>query len=287
MRVEETGFSKADHKQDKSKGGQDLKQISSRDNSLVKLAASLKNGKHRQLHRLFLLEGDRAVKELLSCPTRLVALFVDESLKERHLPIIAALGEDRTYLVDEKIIRHICDTKHPQGIAAMASIASWSLEELYQRPGVWLWLDRVSDPGNMGTIIRTSLALGGQGIIMSPETADPFSPKAVRSSMGAVLTVPVVGPVTINEMPDFKQHGIKLFGSAAESGTPYYQARFQGSFILVIGGEARGMEPDLIKYCDETLYIPMKAGVNSLNAAAACAIILGEALRQRSHEPLS
>lgn len=259
-----------------------MQQISSRDNPVVKNAAGLKQGKHRRQQKAFLLEGERAVRELKACPERVLHYFVQEEMFQKYQDILQTLGEERVYLTSDKVIKTICDTEHPQGIAAVVSMPEGDLQKVLQIRGLWLILNGISDPGNMGTIIRTARALGAAGLIYTHASVDPYNPKAVRASMGGILTLPVLGPVSVADLACLKESGMKLLGTQVTQGVRYYQADLKGDLLVILGGEARGMDRELISWCNQIINIPMNAGVNSLNAASACAIILSEAYRQRN-----
>lgn len=259
-----------------------MKQITSRDNPLIKSAAGLKQGKHRRQQKAFLLEGERAVQELRACPDRVLHYFIQEEQLPKYQDIVQILGEERAYITNAKVFKTICDTEHPQGIAAVASMPDWDLQMVLRIRGLWLALNGISDPGNMGTMIRTARALGVNGLVYTASSVDPYNPKAVRASMGGILTLPVLGPVRAADLACLKDSGIKLLGTQVDQGIPYYQADLKGDLLVVLGGEARGMDRELVPMCDQIMNIPMNAGVNSLNAASACAIILSEAYRQRN-----
>lgn len=258
-----------------------MRQITSRDNPVVKNAVSLKQGKHRRQQKAFLLEGERAVSELAACPERVVHYFVQEDLLLKHQDIIQTLGEEQVYITTARIIKTICDTDHPQGIAAVVSMPEWELQKVLEIRGLWLLLNGISDPGNMGTMLRTARALGADGLIYTFSSVDPYNPKAVRASMGGILTLPVLGPVSVADIACLIESGMRLVGTQTNQGVPYYKADLQGDILVVLGGEAQGMEQGLVSMCNQIMNIPMNAGVNSLNAASACAIILSEAYRQR------
>lgn len=259
-----------------------MKQIISRDNPVVKKAASLKQGKHRRQQMAFLLEGERAVRETKVCPERVLHCFVLDDLVSKYLDIVQILDEERVYITNDKVIKTICDTEHPQGIAAVVSMSDWHIQVVPQIRGLWLVLNGISDPGNMGTMVRTARALGAAGMIYTNASVDPYNPKAVRASMGGILTLPVLGPVNAADIVSLMESGMRLLGTQVNQGIPYHQADLTGDLLVVLGGEAEGMDQELIPLCNQIMNIPMNAGVNSLNAASACAIILSEAYKQRN-----
>jgi len=118
--------------------------------------------------------------------------------------------------------------------------------------------------------------------MLTQDCTDPYNPKVCRASMGGILNLPIVDNVNYEDLSSLKSWGFSFLGTAVNGSTLYYQADFRKDIVLLIGGEARGLDPALQQFCSETLLIPMKEGVNSLNAASACAIILSEAWRQKN-----
>lgn len=231
------------------------------------------------------MEGERAVSELIPHRERVVRLFVQENLNEKYALILQNIPEDRVVMVSEKAMKFLSDTEHPQGIAAVVSMKEWSLNDV--KPGLWLLLDRIADPGNLGTMIRSCWALNGEGILLTGGSVDPYSPKVCRSSMGGVVNLPIVSNIGGTELDFLIKRGFRLLGTAASAHQAYYEADLTGSVLLMVGSEAHGLDPLLAEMSHELIRIPMKEGVNSLNAASACAIIIGEAKRQRDASSLS
>ena len=158
-----------------------MRYLTSRDNPLIKETIKLKQKKYRQQTGTFLIEGERMLREALKSPQLLVRVFVDDSFEApdelRDLNI-------EFYQVTANIMKAIADTEHPQGVAAVVSIPPYQTVYLSDQTAMLLLLDRISDPGNLGTIIRTAWALDIDGILLTAGCADPFSPKVVRASMG-------------------------------------------------------------------------------------------------------
>ncbi|HWP95723.1 MAG TPA: RNA methyltransferase [Syntrophomonadaceae bacterium] len=265
-----------------------MKQISSRDNPLVKQASSLKIRKYRYEEQMFLLEGERALNELLPYRHRLVHLFIQEGMSEKYAQILSGIDEDRVVMVNASIMKVLSDTQHPQGIVAVVSMGEErELKDTNPESGLWLLLDRISDPGNLGTMIRTCWALDGAGILLTPGCVDPYSPKVCRSSMGGILNLPIISNVGHQEIDFLIKKGFRMFSATAASKQIYYQTDLTGPAVLMVGSEAHGIDPLLECRSSDLLQIPMKSGVNSLNAASACAIIMSEAMRQRYASSLS
>lgn len=254
-----------------------MKVIRSLDNSMVRLARKLHQKKYRDQEGLFLVEGRRSVQEALARPELVRAVFIEESL----VGDFSDLGGLDSYIVDNKLLKHICTTETPQGIAALVKKPEWSFEDLLSGDALIVLLDQVADPGNMGSIIRTCWGLEAAGILLTPGCVDPFSPKVVRSSMGGILNLPLREMKSCEELDYFIERDYELIGTALENGCNYYETDLSKAKILVLGSEATGISPNLKKRCFQLIKIPMNPKIDSLNVAAACAIIVAEAWRQR------
>ncbi|CFX53951.1 Alpha/beta knot methyltransferases [Syntrophomonas zehnderi OL-4] len=254
-----------------------MKIIKSLDNQTVRQARKLHQKKYRDQAGLFLMEGRRSVQEALARPELLRAIFIEESLAADFSDLD---GLD-SYIVDNKLLKHICTTENPQGIAAIVKKPEWSLEDFLSEDALIVLLDQIADPGNMGSIIRTCWGLESAGIILTPGCVDPFSPKVVRSSMGGVLNLPLLEIKSAAELSIFSERGYELIGTALENACNYYDTDLSKAKILVFGSEATGISPNLKKRCSRLIKIPTNPKIDSLNVAAACAIIVAEAWRQR------
>ncbi len=257
-----------------------MKLITSQDNKYIKLAASLKQKKHRDDEKVFLVEGKRAVIEALQKPELLSVIFVDESLKEEYSEFAHLLSPE-AYLISAQLMRHICCTETPQGIAAIMKKPIWSWLDVVNKAGLLILLDRVSDPGNMGSIFRSCWALGVKGVLMTKGCADPFTPKVVRSTMGALLNIPVFCDVSDTQLDTLDEQGYAFICTDLNADKNYYSLKYPDQSIIIIGSEALGASAELKSRCDRFIKIPMNPQVDSLNVAAACAIIIAEAARQR------
>ena len=255
-----------------------MKKITSPDNPMIKLARKLQNKKYRDRERLFLVEGRRSVQEALARPEFLQTVFLEENLEEDY----SALRGVDTYLLESKLLKDISSTETPQGMIAMLKMPEWSFEELFTEEGLIILLDQISDPGNMGSIIRSCWALGVNGLLLSSGCVDPFSPKVVRSSMGGILNLPVFENITAQSLDLLQEQGYEFICTGLEEAEDYYSVDLNGAKIMVLGSEARGVSEAIKRRCQRTIKIPMKSNVDSLNVAAACAIIVGEAWGQRN-----
>ena len=173
------------------------------------------------------------------------------------------------------LLDSLCDTRSPQGVLFLAEMPGLSPPERLEG-GRWLVLDGLQDPGNVGTIWRTADALGADGLILVNHCADPFSPKTVRATMGACFRLPVY-EAEAQALPGLlERSGLPLYAAAlGEDSVTVGEARLSRCAV-VIGSEGRGVSPELLRLSEKTVKIPMRERCESLNAAAAAAVILWE-----------
>ena len=252
--------------------------ISSPHNRHIKLASRLKLRKYRDELELFLVEGKRAVEEALARPDLLEILFVDRDWEE--LPPLELVEFPHSYRLESGLMKQVCAADNPQGIAAIMKKPAWSWTEMVEKRGLLLVLDRITDPGNLGSILRTGWAFGVEGVLLTKGCVDLFSPKVVRSSMGAILNVPVFTDISTGQLVKLHEAGYQFLCSDVNEGKSYHQVTYDGSTVIILGSEGQGVSEEVKKLADQMVIIPMKIGVDSLNVASACAIIMAEAWRQ-------
>ena len=252
--------------------------ISSLSNPLIKSVAALnKKASLRKEEGLFVVEGRRFCEELPA--GRLEKAFVTEAFLET--PEGRALAERlNAETVTEAVMEKMADTRTPQGILALARMKEDSPADF--GPGPLLVLEHVQDPGNVGTLFRTAEAAGAGGIVLDRETADPYSPKVLRATMGAVFRLPFV---ISNDLPgllrQLRAEGFSLT-AAHLAGTEYYDAvSYPARTAFLIGNEGNGLSEEITSLADKKVRIPMEGQTESLNAAVAGALLLYEAYRQR------
>ncbi len=187
-------------------------------------------------------------------------------------------------LVSADVMKKAADTQTPQGVLTVIKQPQYSLDGLLSvKNGLYLVLEDLQDPGNLGTILRTGEGAGISGVIMSRETVDIFNPKTIRSTMGSVYRVPFVYVDTLSDvLAKMKKKGIATY-AAHLSGRNYYSAfSFKGSTAFLIGNEGNGLKKETADLADHYLKIPMEGQVESLNAAIAASLLVYEAHRQRN-----
>ena len=263
--------------------------ITSAGNAEVKRLRSLHERKYRRQTGWFLAEGTRTCTEAVELGWRLHRLaFLDGRGGDRMVrPLLAALDRDggRALPMTESLLSRISGKDNPQMVLG-------AFEQRWQDPGriapdagrCWIALDRVRDPGNLGTIMRTADATGARGIILIGDCTDPYSVEAVRASMGAVFNVELA------QMPedDFLDLAAgwpgQIVGTALPASRDYRKVDYAWPLILLMGNEQAGLTPALMQACTQLARVPMMGRSDSLNLAVATGVTLYEALRQR-HPP--
>ena len=292
--------------------------ITSVNNQRVKEVANLKQKKYRTESGTFFAEGLRAVQEAVQYAD-VTELFYTEAEAGR-LDVVLKAAESvtadikeksgnknnanhnnagtakkrneaangiRMYQVDEKVMAKLSDTKAPQGVLAVIRTPEQNLRQL--RPGTAsdnnapvIILDRVQDPGNLGTIIRTADAVGALGLILLEGCVDAYSPKVVRASMGSLFHLPVVQDVTAEEALTWcYRNGYEPAATALKNAQNVYKADISKKMAFLFGNEANGVAEELQAAVETRLFIPMAGLAESMNVAMAAGIILFEGLRQR------
>ena len=248
-----------------------METLTSLKNPKVHSWRSLKDRKGRDSQGAFLVEGVRMVSEALSSSFEVRALL----LREDFRPGFTLPEGIPVYQLPDHVFRSVCDTRTPQGIAAVLS-----LQAREASGSRLLALDGVQDPGNVGTIIRTADAAGFDGVLLSPECADLFSPKVLRSTMGSIFRLGFSFPSSLPEaLSGLKAKGYSILSSQLD-GDPFYSRRdVSPSFVLIIGNEGNGISGEVRAVATHRLCLPMRGGAESLNAAVAAGIMMYELTR--------
>ena len=276
-----------------------VEKITSRQNPLVKRFRRVRAGTE---HHLLFLEGVRLIEDAIKAGVRFESIAFTSALEatDRGLALMDTLQNVpcRGAHVSPQVMEGIADTESPQGVAAIISRPHFEVEDVFEaRPQLVVIADQLQDPGNLGSLIRTAEAAGATGLITTRYTVDPFNHKALRASMGGALRLPVAIGVPAREVAELcNERGVKLIASRAARPEPrntiedaalletvrtYTDVDFNRPIGLILGREASGVSEDVASHADEFIHIPMAEGVESLNVAAAGAIILYEVARQR------
>lgn len=258
-------------------------EITSVNNPIVKAAAELKKKKARQEQGLFLAEGLRTVEEAVESKS-VVQVFYTAIEDDRTRAVLEKAAEKNIplYCVPENVLKKIADTENPQGVIAVCHIQQIKLESLFATGEMLLVLDRVGDPGNVGTMLRTADAAGIGGVVLLEGCVDVYAPKTVRSTMGSLFHVPVfTGAKEELFVKAAKRNGYDLLVTALDGADNLYKANLRGRIAFVMGNEANGVTQTLLQEADKRVYIPMAGRAESLNVAMAAGIVMFEALRRK------
>ncbi|MBQ1820673.1 MAG: RNA methyltransferase [Clostridia bacterium] len=236
--------------------------ITSRSNERVKSARALQDAKARKETGLHLIEGDKLVWDAIRSGVRVKTIFAKET---------ASVPDGiETVRVSESVMDAIGSAKTPQNLCAVVETPDCACPERYAK-GLWIALDRLQDPGNLGTIIRTADALGAAGVLISVDSTDPFSPKALRAAMGSTYHLPIAIGALDAELPRLKEQGfVCVCGHLKGTETlPPVAERA----VLVVGNEGQGVSESTAALC-ERYRMPMRGRAESLNAAVFAALMM-------------
>lgn len=261
--------------------------ITSPGNSRTKLVRKLQTRKGRSEERRFVAEGMNLVSEILERRLDVDFLMVSESFLEESRDKAADMissciaSPDVTLCaVPDREFNGLTDACGGIGILAVVRIREYGPETLRDLPPETniLVLDRIQDPGNLGTIVRTAAAAGYGAVLAMRGTADLWSPKVLRATAGTIFAIPFIAVKNPEELRELTA-GRRLAVTSVEGGRPYYEENLREGIALVIGNEGRGVSPAIMDMADVRVTLPMKGGVESLNAAAAAAILMYESVR--------
>ncbi len=232
------------------------------------------------------IEGPHALEEALAARANVTVQSVLASrAAERKLRVLLdrVPREAEIALVDDALFERVASTPSPQGIAALVELHHGDLDALLRRHDVLLLVAcGVQDPGNLGTMLRSAVALGATALLTMKGTVSPFNPKAARSSAGAIFHLPVfTGLDSSNLLGRLRAAHIRIAAADRESPEALHRADLKGSVAFLIGRESTGLPPALAQQADMLLSIPIRPGMDSVNAATAAGIFLYEAARQR------
>ena len=263
-----------------------MKEISSKDNRIIREASSLSEKKRRDDKGLFIIEGPNLLREALDENMQVSSVFVlcgGETPEILELAQEAELRGCQLFSVSREAFMKLAQTDSPQGIIAVCAKKRFTDDELFGKDGSnILVLDRIQDPGNMGTLLRTADAAGFSGVLLIRGSVDPYSPKVVRAAAGSVFRIPLkTGLDPVETIGLLKNHGKKPVAAAMDATRAYYDENLSDNLALIVGNEGNGVSEELMKLACH-ISIPMAGRTESLNAALAGGIIMFEALRQKS-----
>lgn len=255
--------------------------IKSKDNDKIKYTKSLLKTKGRNKEKKFIIEGYRILTLALECDAKLEYVFINEDFenKKDHQVLLSQLEQKniKIYKTTNKLFLEMIDTENTQGILGVLKYKERDIvNNINDEDKFVLILDRIQDPGNMGTIIRTADSAGVDGIILLKGCVDIYNPKVIRSTMGSIFNMNIINTTQDEAVEILKKQGFSIVSSYLQTDNYYHQTSYDGKIALVIGNEANGINDELISKSDKLIKIPIYGDAESLNAAISAAILMYE-----------
>lgn len=253
--------------------------IESKENNLFKDTKKLKDRKGRTKSSKYIIEGFRLVEEAFKARISIEYLFLQQGEEEKLYKYLGEyLNNTKIFILREQLFRELSSTSKPQGIIAVVKIIE---NQIKKEENFYLLCDKIQDPGNLGTIIRTAHAAGVDGIILTKGTVDIFNDKTIRATMGSMFYVPILfedDNLTITK--SLINKGFSLLATSLEGENDFFKEDLTGKVVVTVGNEGNGVSNEIYDLCTKKVKIPMPGGAESLNVGVATSIILYEKVRQ-------
>lgn len=252
--------------------------IESKDNTIYKETKKLKERKNRNKQKKYLIEGFRLVEEALKAKANIETIFYIEDIEEKAINIINKYNyKGKIFKLNKSLFLEICETENPQGLLAVVLMNNTNA---VLNGEFYLLCDKVQDPGNLGTIIRTAHASGIDGVILTKGTVDIYNDKTIRSTMGSIFYVPIIQDENLNVIRELKEKGFSIVATSLEGKNDFFDEDLTGRVVITVGNEGNGVSQEVYDISDKKVKIPMPGGAESLNVGVATSIILYERVRQ-------
>jgi TrmH family RNA methyltransferase len=268
-------------------------EITSPANNNIKHVKSLHKRKYREAYDEFLIEGFRIIEHALDNNVEFKGIYYDEGIanSERSYKLFQRIYSKNIdlYKVNNKIFKNIATTDNSQGILGVVKRKHHLLKDIIEQEELFLViLDRLQDPGNVGTIIRTADSAGVDGIIALKGTVDIFNSKTIRSTMGSIFTMPIVYVDNVGDLIDTLQiYGSDIISTSLQADRYHFQVDYGKKNAIIIGNEGNGVSDELVRRSNIKVKIPMSGNAESLNASVASGIIIYELVRQKHFRKLN
>ncbi|MBZ0187340.1 MAG: RNA methyltransferase [Candidatus Obscuribacterales bacterium] len=262
----------------------DIIHIESASNPLIKRIRGMTNRVARRKSGLFLIEGIKVVQEALEKDLDFENLVVSKSFFQTDEFQQLLCNACEIHVVEDRLFQELSDTQTPQGVLALVRTLHTDESDFYDDvcPLV-LILDRIQDPGNLGTIFRTALSFSASGIYLCRGTVDPYNPKVIRAASGALFTMPFISGIDlVDAIVNAKENGLKIVALSADTTDDIASLDLKEPTALILGNEGQGIEKEARELVDINARIPISAKSESLNVAIANAIALYEVAMQRA-----
>ena len=261
--------------------------ITSMSNQIIKEVRSLSNKKGRMTAQAILLEGYRLVKDALGSGAEIRYLIISDSFFQKEELFLSQMSNIKSVQVPDELFSRISETDSPQGILAVAEKPVYNKYDIISKIKRVIALENLQDPGNLGTIIRSADACGFDAILLSKNSADPYSPKVIRSTMGSIFHIPVIIEENfIEALDELKSKDIPLVAAHTRDALPCWDTDMSGDVAIIIGNEGNGLSDEVLEFADMTVMIPMPGKAESINASAAASMLIYECMRQRERNKI-
>lgn len=253
--------------------------IESKENSIFKSVKKLKDRKGRTKEGKFLVEGFRFLEEGLKSKYDLDFIIVREDKVDnfnKYYENSSLLENRKIYVMKKELFSILCDTESPQG-----SLAVFNMKKEYEiKEGFFVLVDKVQDPGNLGSIIRTAHAAGVSAVILTKGTVDVYNEKTLRSTMGSIFNIPIIEDKDLTYTKNLLDNGYSLVASSLEAENNFFEEDLTSKVIISVGNEGNGISDEIYDLSTIKVKIPMPGGAESLNVCSAASIMIYEVIRQ-------
>jgi tRNA G18 (ribose-2'-O)-methylase SpoU len=268
-----------------------IRSVETLDDPLLQPYRTLRRPLEHQREGIFVAEGEKVVRRLLESTLDVISLLLTPEWLEVYQPIVQSrAGGAQIFVAPKSVVESIVGFNLHQGIMAVARIPKPpSLAEVVQgshRPTLLVAVDGLTNSENLGVLVRNCAAFDADALLVGETSSSPYLRRAVRNSMGTVFRLPIV---QLSNLIDAIREMRSRYGIHVVAAHPHtdqkslHQSSFSGGCCIVFGSEGEGVSADVLAACDESVAIPMKKGVDSLNVASASAVFLYEILRQRNN----
>ena len=254
--------------------------VSSIENKVFKELYSLRNKKYRYLNKSYLIEGIKFLEEAINnnCNIKYIILIESKSSQLNRKFQFDNLGY-KVIVFSDTLFNKLKETEGSQGIIACVAMEIENLKFNYSG-GMYILVDKIQDPGNLGTIVRTAVAAGAIGIIVMKGTVDLYNEKVLRSTMGSIFKISIYFQEDYEFLNEFISNGFSIVVADSNSENIYFKEDLTGNIVLVVGNEGNGISNEIKKINNKDIFIPMSNNLESLNVAQAMSIIVFERIRQ-------
>lgn len=255
--------------------------LTSLQNPLIKDFRRLHKSRERRQRGLYLLEGTNLIEAAIAQGFSFQTVLFTEAWADRYPELREKLRGDRLEVVTPELLQKVATTVNPDGVVASLD-HSWLDRQLPKTLQLGVAIERLQDPGNLGTIIRTAAATSVEALLLSAESVNPENPKVLRASVGAWFQTPtIVCSDFATQIQSYREQGVQAIATIPSATKTFWDVDWTQPSLILLGNEGAGLSPEIAALADEQVTIPMAPGVESLNAAIACSLLLYEAQRQR------